>query len=122
MQLPQSIEQIDVTDWESYRPHFEALSKRPLSAETQRVWLEEWSQLTKLCREAVQYHYVQKTLDTSDPVRERLYLDIVENIVPKLQVADQELKQRLLALEVDDPLLRLIEAPHAIVFHILQLL
>ena len=102
MQLPQSIDQIDVTDWESYRPHFEALATRPLSAETQRVWLEDWSQLTKLCREAVQYHYVQKTLDTSDPVRERLYLDLVEHIVPKLQVADQALKQRLLALEIDD--------------------
>ncbi|MGB1250497.1 MAG: M3 family oligoendopeptidase [Candidatus Promineifilaceae bacterium] len=102
MQLPQSIDQFDVCNWESYRPFFDELATRPLSAENQRQWLEDWSELTKLCREATQYHYIQKTLNTADPVRERTYLDIVENIVPNLLVADQALKQRLLTLEVDD--------------------
>ena len=100
--LPKSIDEIDVRDWETYRPFFEELQSRPLTPDNQRQWLEDWSDLIRLCRESAQYHYIQKTLDTTDPVRERTYLDIIENVTPNIQVADQALKERLLELDIDD--------------------
>ncbi|HFC12906.1 MAG TPA: M3 family oligoendopeptidase, partial [Anaerolineae bacterium] len=102
LSLPATIDQVDYLNWETYRPIYAELQTRPLSAETQRQWLEDWSYLTRFVREAFSYTYIQRTLDTSDPAREKAYLDMVSNLMPKGKIADQALKERLLQLDLDD--------------------
>ncbi|MEJ2748401.1 MAG: M3 family metallopeptidase, partial [Anaerolineae bacterium] len=46
--------------------------------------------------------YVEKSLDTADPDKEQAFLDFVNEVEPKARVADQALKERLLALDIAD--------------------
>lgn len=97
-ELPGSIENLDASQWASFAPYYEALQQRPLDTNNVQQWLEDWSRLTALTREAAALVYINKTLDTTDPQREEAFLAYVENVEPQLRVAEQALKRRLLAL------------------------
>lgn len=98
MELPTSVENVDATQWESFAPYYSALQERPLDASNAREWLRDWSQLAALTYEAATLVYIRKTLDTTDPQREEAFLAYVENVEPKIRMAEQALKERLLAL------------------------
>jgi oligoendopeptidase F len=84
-------------DWESFRPHFERLQTQPLTPETIDDWLQEWSDLSKVIAEVGGVTYIDTTLDTADPDKEKAFLAFIENVEPQHSVANQALKERLLA-------------------------
>lgn len=88
---------VEPGDWESFRPHYERLLAQPLTPETIDAWLQEWSELTKVVGEVGAVTYIDTTLDTADPEKEKAFLAFVENVEPQHSVADQRLKERLLA-------------------------
>jgi len=100
--IPNSINDIDSRQWETFQPYFEALTEVEISEEERRTWLENWSHLLTLVNEAGSWLYIQKTLDTTDEEREQAFLAFVENVAPQAQIADQALKERLLSLDVSD--------------------
>ncbi len=89
---------IDAHDWDTIRPHYDALTSEALSPDGVLAWLERWSDLEKQLIEARVSAYRAMTEDTADETAERRYLHLVEEINPKAQVAAQALKAKLLAL------------------------
>lgn len=96
---------IDPTDWETFKSRYERLLAMPLDESNLADWLKEWSDLNRLVEEAGSIIYIESTLDTADPAREKAFLDFVENVEPHFRRADQALKERLLAQVDDDDLL-----------------
>ncbi len=99
--LPQSIDGLAATKWETFAPYFAALQQQAPTAESLPRWLHEWSQLSSLVMEAGAMIYIEKALDTKDETKEQIYLDYVDQIMPPAMTADQELKKSLLAVEKD---------------------
>jgi oligoendopeptidase F len=97
--IPTTIDGLETQRWETYRPYFEELLARDVTPETLRQWLVDWSRLTKLIEEAGAMIYVNKSLDTADKQAEQAFLDFVSEVQPAAAVADQALKERLLAME-----------------------
>ena len=100
--LPTRIEDIDYLQWDNFKPFYDELLVREVSAETQRQWIEDYSTLTKLAREAFGYTHIQRTLDTTNKENEKAFLTMVENVRPELEKADKQLKDRLLSMDIQD--------------------
>jgi oligoendopeptidase F len=115
---PTSITDINAREWSTFQPFYEELQQRPLFPDNARQWLADWSHLQELLGEASAVIYVEKTLDTTDEEKEQAFLDLVNNVWPQVQVADQQLKERLLALCLPDEdialMLRQLEAEVAL--------
>lgn len=93
---------IDPAQWDSFAGHYERLLNTPLDETNVRDWLRQWSDLNRLVEEAGAIIYIESTLDTADPAREKAFLNFVENVDPNYRRAEQALKERLLAFAGDD--------------------
>ena len=102
IELPPSIDDVNYRNWETFEPYYSELLERELSAENQREWLEDWSKLSRFWGEALAYTHIQRTLDTLDEQREAAYFEIVKEVQPHVEKADQALKERMLTLVIDD--------------------
>lgn len=101
--IPQSVDALDATQWETFRPYFDALLAAPVDAANVRDWLQAWSDLIRLIREAGAQIYIDKSLDTADSAREQAFLNFVTNVRPPAKIADQRLRERFLALDTEGP-------------------
>lgn len=99
--FPTSIDQIDVLKWETFEPYFGELRRRDVEDHNLRQWLEDWSRLSALLWEAGAMIYIKKSLDTADKSREQDFLEFVSNVQPPATIADQELKERFLAMNAE---------------------
>ncbi len=86
----------DTDSWDTYKPYFEELNKRPLTDESTKAWLKDWSDMSRLLEEIGTQAYINTTLDTTNEAYRDRYMQLVENLQPKLTQADQDLKVRLL--------------------------
>ena len=100
--LPTTLNDTIVTDWQAFAPYFAALQTAEITPTDIDEWLLYWSDLRRLVGEALATLSIQKTIDTTDVAKEQAYLDFIENVLPQVMVADQVLKQRLLALALED--------------------
>ncbi|HWG85992.1 MAG TPA: M3 family oligoendopeptidase [Deinococcales bacterium] len=89
---------LDPRSWESIEPHFRSLEQEDLTAEGVPQWLARWSELEKAIGEAGVAAYRARTEDTTDEAAERAYLHLVENVQPRVRVASNALKAKLLAV------------------------
>ena len=94
--IQQLLESGATDKWESYEPIYTELLQRPLNNKSTPKWLKDWSDLSRIFEEAYTQTYIDSTLDTTDDAIRNRYLSIVENIIPKVAQADQDLKVRLL--------------------------
>ncbi|MCI0398457.1 MAG: M3 family oligoendopeptidase [Chloroflexi bacterium] len=97
--LPGNVAELDSSRWETFEPYYQELQTRELAPANARQWLEDWSRLSKVVREVNASLYIEKTLDTTDEARERAFLDFINHVEPQVQIAEQALKERLLALD-----------------------
>jgi oligoendopeptidase F len=88
---------VDLSSWATIGPRFEALAARRLEAVDVPAWLADWSRLSEEVGEAAAWVSIRHTQDTEDPARKSAYLHYVKEVAPQLRVADQALKDRLLA-------------------------
>ncbi len=102
IELPQTIDVVNYQEWQTFEPYYTELIERQVSAENQREWLQDWSDLTRFWQEVQAYTSIQRTLDTGDAEREAAYLAVVKEVRPHVEKAEQQLKQRLLQLQIDD--------------------
>jgi oligoendopeptidase F len=112
--LPTSIEQINVRQWDTFAPYFHELEQRELTPDTTRQWLVDWSNLSAIVYEALSLTYVEKSINTAETEKEAAFLDIINEVLPQAQVADQKLKERLLALpyEPEDDMALVMRSMH----------
>ncbi|MGH2545003.1 MAG: M3 family oligoendopeptidase [Ardenticatenaceae bacterium] len=85
-------------DWSTIKPHFDALHAVELKRANANDWLAQWSDLVAHLDEAAARVYREVTENTADEEAERRFLTFIETIIPEWQVAEQALKERLLAL------------------------
>lgn len=101
---PQSIDGLALGEWETYREHYEELVSREINnTSSQAQWLQDWSHVTRLIREAMSHIHIQKSLDTRDRAAEQLFIDLVNNVIPNVSKLDQTLKEKLITLDIQDP-------------------
>jgi len=89
----------DPFDWESIRKHFEPLAAEPVDARTVADWLRRWSEIKAVLYETHAQVNRKVAEDTTDEEAERQFLKLVEEIEPKASIAEQALRDKLLAVE-----------------------
>ncbi len=82
--------------WDDIAPYYADLQARELNAGTLDEWLADWSSLDEHVFEIYARLYVATTLDTADKEAEGRYKSFLENVLPNVQLAEQELKRKLL--------------------------
>jgi oligoendopeptidase F len=89
---------IDAHDFQSIQTHLDSLEADVLTAQTVPAWLLRWNTLEVALANASSVAYRAMTEDTTNAEAEQTYLHLVKNIRPKMQVANQRLKTKLLAV------------------------
>lgn len=82
--------------WDDLSPYYEDLKTRPLTAQNVDEWLADWSDLDEHVTEMSARLYVATTLDTTDTEAEARYKAFLENVLPNVRLAEQELQRKLL--------------------------
>jgi oligoendopeptidase F len=100
--LPDTVAALGEPTWEIYQPYYKELQQRDVTPATRRQWLADWSRLARTVYETMALLYIEKSLDTADEEKERRFLDFISHVQPKIVVAEQELRQKLLSLDVPD--------------------
>lgn len=90
----------DLGDPAVVEQHYAELESRPLgSREALEAWLLDWSDLEAWLDEEGGVRYVEMTCQTDDTVRERRYLDFIENVQPTAKVWSNKLEHKFLYCE-----------------------
>lgn len=95
--LPIDATSILALTWSDYAPHYKELESRPLSNENIDVWLNDWSRLAETADEHYWRLYIATTVNTADQASEDQFNRYIEAIQPAVKVAEQKLKDKLLA-------------------------
>lgn len=98
MPLNRTYGQINALDWATVQPHVDALLAAPLDEAAVDGWLRQWSGLAAVLAEAGAQIYREVTENTADPAAEQRFERFVGEIEPQARVAEQALKQKLLAV------------------------
>jgi oligoendopeptidase F len=94
---------INPLDWSTVQPHVDALLATELSRDNVESWLQRWSDLTAILSECRSQIHREVSEDTADEEAEKRFLLFVEQIMPQARIADQALKNKLLAFEDYSP-------------------
>jgi oligoendopeptidase F len=103
MSHPHAYPPIDPLDWSTVQPHVEALLAVPLDAASVDPWLRQWSDLAAVLEEAGVQVYREVTENTADAAAEQRFEHFVREIEPQARVAEQALKEKLLAVSGYQP-------------------
>ncbi len=90
--------QVNPLDWGTIRPHIDELLAADLSATKAEAWLQRWSDLAAVLYEA--QSQIQRAIseNTANEDAEKRFLILVEQVLPQARIAEQQLRDRLLAL------------------------
>ena len=94
-----SFPQVDPLDWRTIQPHVDALLVAELTPATADAWLQQWSDLASVLYETQAQINRKVTENTADEEADRQFMLLVEQIIPQARIADQALRDRLLALQ-----------------------
>lgn len=93
----------DPFDWESIRPHVDELLAAELTPGAVPAWLARWSGIESVLYEAQAQVYRDTMEDTTNADADRRFKLLVDDIVPKIRVAQQALRGKLLAVPGYEP-------------------
>lgn len=94
--LPNDVKTAFEWPLERYQPYIDDLMARDLSAETVDAWAKDWGKLGLMIDDIYSRLFVNTTIDTTDEEAERLLTNFIENVMPGLRSADNQIKQKLL--------------------------
>ena len=95
--LPTDAKSILALTWSDYEPHYQELQARPLSSETIEAWLDDWSRVAETADEHYWRLFIATTVNTADAAVGEAFNKYLENIQPAVKIAEQKLKDKLLA-------------------------
>ncbi len=89
----------DALDWKAdqFRPYFNALIERDITADSVTDWLTAWSDVAKLTSEVASRLSVATTVDTTDEESENRLKVFLDEVFPVLAMSNHMLNQKLLA-------------------------
>jgi oligoendopeptidase F len=88
----------DPFDWASVQPHVDALLAAELTPAAVPAWLEQWSGVASVLYEAQVRVYRDTMEDTTNEDAARRFTILVDEILPKMRVAEEALRDKLLAV------------------------
>ncbi len=94
---------INPLDWSTIQPHVDELLTTKLSHDNVESWLKQWSDLTAALYETRTQIHREVAENTADKEAEKRFLILVEEILPKARIAEQALRNKLLAFEEYTP-------------------
>jgi oligoendopeptidase F len=83
-------------DWASFAPVYARLQEQELHQDTVADWLEEWSDVIRVWNELSARLYVAVSINTADQQAEERFKVFFDQTYPKIQEAEQGLKEKLL--------------------------
>jgi oligoendopeptidase F len=87
--------------WPEIEPHYRGLEEMTLGPDTVETFIARWSELQDRLQESYTRRYVATTVDTSDDEAECSFQEFLEEIFPRVEPADQRLKEKLLASGIE---------------------
>ncbi|MGH2542225.1 MAG: M3 family oligoendopeptidase [Ardenticatenaceae bacterium] len=93
------MQQLDASKWDEVKARYDALEAEALSRENVQGWLQRWSDLEAEIQEQAGNASSRAHENTADKQVEVLHLHFVREIMPKVEVAHERLKEKLLALD-----------------------
>ncbi len=100
-QLTKDVADFQTWGWGRIEPYFRDLEARSLTEATVIDWLTDWTKLNDLISESYSRLLVAMNVDTTDAEAERRYLAFLEDVIQPSQVADNRLKEKLLASKLE---------------------
>ncbi len=82
--------------WTQLEPYYQDLTTRPLDTESVAEWLGDWTRLGKTVSEMSARLHLATAQNTADTEAEQRYLTFIGEVQPKVEEAEQRLKQKLL--------------------------
>ncbi len=101
--MKHSYPELDALDWSSIKPHVDALLAEALTPENVRAWLQQWSDLESVLDEEVAWIHRAITENTADEEANGRFKKLVQEVYPRWQVVEQELKAKWMAVEGYEP-------------------
>ncbi|HSD84714.1 MAG TPA: M3 family oligoendopeptidase [Anaerolineae bacterium] len=89
--------------WPQLEPYYQDLMERSLSTGNVAAWLADWSHLAKLVQETYARLHLATTLNTAEVEAEQHYNTFIGEVLPQVEAAEQQLKQKLLSSELEPP-------------------
>jgi oligoendopeptidase F len=90
-------------DWKSIKPYADDLAQRPVTSQSVLSWVMDWSDLNRLVSEIFARLWVATTLNTADQEAKTRFNTFLDEIFTPSLVANQVLKQKLLASGLQPP-------------------
>lgn len=100
-QLPTKVEDFMDWTWEHFQPYADELLARDLTADNVIAWLTDRARLGQMIGEIVNRLYVATSLNTKDEAAQQRFLEFLGGTIEKAQLADQKMKEKLLASGLD---------------------
>lgn len=94
--LPRTSEAFEILNWAEIAPWYYELLESPLTQETLRSWMVQWSDLSALVDETMWLLEIACTQNTADEEPLRRKKRFLEEIYTPQQALDQRIKERLL--------------------------
>ncbi|HEY3310109.1 MAG TPA: M3 family oligoendopeptidase [Anaerolineales bacterium] len=89
--------------WTDIEPFYQELQRPELTLGNVSTWLKDWSDLISHVDELYTRLFIATTQYTADADVEKRFNTFIESIQPKARTADQMLKEKLLASQLDPP-------------------
>ena len=99
--LPEDPLEVLNWSWVQYQPFVDDLISRHLIANNVSQFLADWSRLMGFWSETYARLYIATALDTTDEAAQQKFEIFLDGIYPKSQSADQEIKEKFLASELE---------------------
>jgi oligoendopeptidase F len=91
-------QKVDLGDWSQSGKYFAELQDRTIrSGDDLQAWLEDYSELLGAISEAAAVRYIRMTEKTDDEAYRKAYLSFVEDVGPKVKVAEFNLNRKLVS-------------------------
>lgn len=94
--LPATAESFGTWSWAQMAPYDDDLLSRQLSAASVDEWLADWTRIAALAEEALTRFTIRTTTNTADALAQREYTPFLEEILPQVLEAEQQVKGKLL--------------------------
>jgi oligoendopeptidase F len=95
--LPNTTHEFIDWSWSQIEPYLQELVDFRLNSINLKEWLDQWTDIYYLAMETLFRLRVETSKDTTNQEAERRYKEFIDEIYPRFKIADQKLKDKLLA-------------------------
>ncbi|MGD0877881.1 MAG: M3 family oligoendopeptidase [Anaerolineales bacterium] len=101
--LPSTPEGLIAWSWPEMAPYYQGLASCSITASNMQAWLEDWTSIGERVEELHARLSVATSINTADKAAEERMHGFLDNIFPNALAAEQKLKEKLLASQLEPP-------------------